>query len=502
MRAHLGTRWQELDHGRRIALVALVTLAIALGAGVFWWAGQPRFVVAYTDLNPQEAGRITSRLRDRGVPYRLTSGGTAVMVPLRDLDQVWVELAMEGLPQDGNVGFEVFDRSALGLSDFAEKVNFRRALEGELSRTISRLEAVESARVHLVLPEPRLFTEDQREPSASVLVALRPGATLDTRQVRGLVHLVSSAVEGLHPDNVTVMDRSGRLLTSPDTALLGGAASLAQVELVRAYEQRIEGQVDRLLAAVLGPGRAAVSVTAELDFDRLETRVERATPSGEGGTVVSSREVTETFQGEQSTPGGVPGVESNIPGISDGATFTGPVQYQRTETLANVEPGRTVEHLVRTPGAVKRLSVAVAVDMPEATPAQLQELTRLVSTAAGVDTRRGDRVELRAMPFDRSLLEQETERLQELLAQEQQQRYLRYGIHPGGAVPGVARPPLGARPRRARGGAGGGALPARTPGRHPAHFGAAAARGALHPKPARGPSGPGAPRPPRLGGPQ
>jgi len=344
-------RWQGLQ--QRVVLAAIATFVLVVGLALFWLARQPEYVPAFTGLNPSEAGQMIEKLDSAGTPYRLGAGGASVLVPLQDVDKVRINLAMEGLPADNNVGLEIFDRNSFGLSPFAEKVNFQRAMEGELARSIKSFFF--------------FFLDNQQNATASVLLTLRPGAVPDGKTIRGIVHLVSSAIEGLDPSYVAVVDQYGRLLASgsgDDTLTTQG---LDQIELVKTYENSLETQVSNMLTTVLGPGKATVSVKADMNFDQLETTIERGTGSGaqsQGGSLVTTRTTTEVYTGTQATSiGGAPGVESNVStGTLPFAVPDGAGSYFKTDQATTYQPDRTVEHIVRAPGSISRLSVAVAVD--------------------------------------------------------------------------------------------------------------------------------------------
>ncbi len=423
-------RWQGLQ--QRVVLAAIATFVLVVGLALFWLARQPEYVPAFTGLNPSEAGQMIEKLDSAGTPYRLGAGGASVLVPLQDVDKVRINLAMEGLPADNNVGLEIFDRNSFGLSPFAEKVNFQRAMEGELARSIKSLNNVADARVHLVVPEQTLFLDNQQNATASVLLTLRPGAVPDGKTIRGIVHLVSSAIEGLDPSYVAVVDQYGRLLASgsgDDTLTTQG---LDQIELVKAYENSLETQVSNMLTTVLGPGKATVSVKADMNFDQLETTIERGTGSGaqsQGGSLVTTRTTTEVYTGTQATSiGGAPGVESNVStGTLPFAVPDGAGSYFKTDQATTYQPDRTVEHIVRAPGSISRLSVAVAVDNTDSKIA-VADIQKMVSAATGIITSRGDAITVQAFPFNRSLETQQSQETLTLAKQQTQQRYVQYGI--------------------------------------------------------------------------
>jgi flagellar M-ring protein FliF len=298
------------------------------------------------------------------------------------VNEVRLLAAAAGLPQRGSgVGMELFNQPHLGMTEFAEKVNYQRALEAELARSIMRLDAVESARVHLVLPQPTLFLAQQREPTASVVLSLKPGRRLDPAQVTGITQLVASSVEGLKPENVNVLDSNGALLSER-----GGPADPARQtgtrqDVQRVLEQRIETEVTRLLGRVVGPDKAIVRVSADLNWDQYEANSETFSPEGRPPQVRSQREQREVQI----------------------QAATGDSRAERQDTQTNYELSKTVEKLVRAPGGIRRLSVAVAIDSAAITdPQQADALSRLVATAAGLDTARGDVVTFTSLPFSQT----------------------------------------------------------------------------------------------------
>jgi flagellar M-ring protein FliF len=333
-----------------------------------------------------------------------------------------LKLAGLGLPRGGGVGFEIFDTTKFGMTDFTQKVNYKRALEGELQRTISSLTEIESCRVHIVMPEPELFTEKEKPTTASVVLELKPETPLKRDQVRGIVNLVAAGVEGLKPENVNVVDSHGNILSafileeaaenSPEALASGTAVltqqaklTLHQMEVQRNYEKDLEKKVTGMLTKVLGNSRFAVSVSAEINFDKTENQSETFEPVVDGqGVVRSSQTKKEQYVGDGGFPanvvGGVPGTDSNIPGYQ--AVEGTNAQFSREEAITNYEINRTVRHNVEAPGAPKRISVAVFVD--DLQPQQVSAIKSAVVAAAGLDLNRGDQVAVENMPFDKTQL--------------------------------------------------------------------------------------------------
>ncbi|MFH1144401.1 MAG: flagellar basal-body MS-ring/collar protein FliF [Candidatus Eisenbacteria bacterium] len=374
--------WQRLPGSQRLFLGVLAGALVVVVVFVALWAGRQEYGVLYANLEGEDAGAIVDRLQSQDIPYKLTEGGRTIMVPRTQVYEQRLGLASAGLPQASGQGYELLDGNRMGWTDFVQKLQFRRALEGEIARTIQSLEAVLQARVHIVTPEPSLFVEEEREPTASVMLKVRPGARLQEDEVNGVVHLVAAAVEGLQPENVTVLDTSGRLLSgnAGDGGLLG--VTTDQLDLVRMVEEGLARKAESALETVLGPSRAVVRVSAEMDFERAETTREIYDPEN---PVVRSEQRHE-----------------------ESGSANGTVETSTT----NYEISKTIQHIVDTPGSVRRLSASVFVDgtygtapggertyVPRAAE-EMQKLTALIKTAIGFNTERGDELTVENLAFD------------------------------------------------------------------------------------------------------
>ncbi|MEM6961014.1 MAG: flagellar basal-body MS-ring/collar protein FliF [Myxococcota bacterium] len=390
-------------------LAVILGAAALVGAGVFGFSQvtQPSMGVLFSNLAQDDAARVVERLKALNLPYKLAGGGNTVLIQEDQIHETRLTLAAEGIPRGGNVGFELFDEQRFGESEFSEQVKYHRALEGELARTISSVSGVDSARVHLVLPERSVFTSADTPASASIALQLRPGWQMREDQVRGIVHLVASSVRGLEDESVIIVDGEGRNLTSERNAEEEGTTdALAYRKRVEQAKQRA---VQEILDATLGPGRAVVRVAAEVDFSRQEVMEERYDPQASA---------TRSFQIEEETDGtltreaaGIPGAATNLPGgdpaqsnVERGGT------RRRTETR-NFEPSKTVRRTARPIGRIQRLTVAIMVDgtwedgedeSRSFTPRSEDELQRIQSiagSAVGADADRGDTVTVQCMPF-------------------------------------------------------------------------------------------------------
>ncbi|HEX8164987.1 MAG TPA: flagellar basal-body MS-ring/collar protein FliF [Beijerinckiaceae bacterium] len=388
----------------RIAAMGVVTLAlVGFFAFVIMRVSQPAMGVLYADLSMQDASAVMKDLDARGVRYETRGDGQTILAPRAELSRIRMELAGKGLPVGGGVGYEIFDKGdAFSSTSFVQGINHLRALEGELSRTIRTIGRVEAARVHLVMPERRLFERDREPPRASIVLKLR--GELEAAQVRAVRHLVASAVEGLKPERVSIVDERGRLLADGAQSDTGGAAT---DERQASLERRLKVQVEDIVAGVVGPGRARVQVTAELDLNRIESRSESFDPESR---VVRS---TQTRSESQATSGsdGPVSVGRDLPGGAQGGGGSSRDASNKNEEIVNYDISRTTRTEVIEGGRVKRLSVAVALDGVYARaangetayqprpPEEIDRIAALVRTAVGFDKNRGDQLEVVNLRF-------------------------------------------------------------------------------------------------------
>ncbi len=397
--------WGALSNTQRFVTTVFIAVSIVLLLIVSMLATKPKMAVLFSGLESNDAGSIVSKLQEQNVPYELTNGGSVIKVPAKDVHEMRLAMATEGLPQGGTVGFELFDKSSFGLTQFSQRLNYQRALQGELSRTISQLDKVEQARVHLNIPEKRLFDRQESKPSASVVVKLRAGSDLGSEQVAGIVHLVAAAVEGLEAKNVSLVDTAGNVLSEPtdDATGVDPRLSASQLQLRRSYEQQVQKDLQTMLERVLGANKAVVRVSAKMNFDRSETASEVYQPGGGGRGVLESEEHTQETYG--AGPGGTPStVAANLP---TGAKGNG---YVRVETNSKYQVSKTTEHIVRSPGYVEQISVAVMLD-EKVEAARIPSVRNAVQAAIGADPARGDRVIVESVPFDNSAVEKEEKAL-------------------------------------------------------------------------------------------
>jgi len=390
--------WRQASPSQRAGLAAVALICIGLLALTVALARRPRFAVLYARLSEEDAAKVVGRLREMKAPYRVAPGGT-VEAPAERIAELRLDLAADGLPTGGQAGFELFDRTRVGISEFGERLNYQRALQGELARTIAHLAPVEHARVHVTLPRERLYAREQERATASVVLGLRGGAALTPAQVRSIVHLVSGAVEGLEPDSVTILDTEGRLLSSAEGG--GLAAASTHLQLQRDYERQVEHAVQSMLDGVLGAGLSVVRASASLNFDQVERESETYEPAEAGvGVVVSRRETRESYRGRGSLRAvGVPGVSSNVGDLRPGAAGDGAAdEYEHSELTEQYLVSREVQRTLRPPGQVERLSLSVFIS-EDADLGPVADLEGAVVAAAGLDPARGDRVVVTRLPF-------------------------------------------------------------------------------------------------------
>lgn len=369
------------------------------------WSGNIQYQSLFSQLDPKDADAIIKKLDEAGIPYKLTDGGRTILVPADKVHKTRLEMAGAGLPSQGIVGFEIFDQSKFGTTDFERRVNFYRALSGELSRSIQAMDAVDFAKVQITAPKDSLFIEEAKPAEASVLLKLKPGYRLKESQVRAITNLVASSVPELEPEKVTIVDTAGNLLTGSFASKSHYSTQLTfnQFEIQRKFEEALKSDLKALLTKVLGPDNFTVQVKAKLNFDQREVESKEYTPVvGDEGIVRSQQEQHEKYQGMEAGAQGVPGTTSNIPQYQMRREGSEGGSYESSDVITNYEINEKIERHVYAPGEVERLSVAVIVNdllQPEA----LQKIKDVVHAAIGYDTERGDKVTVTSLAFDNTL---------------------------------------------------------------------------------------------------
>ncbi|MDQ8021159.1 MAG: flagellar basal-body MS-ring/collar protein FliF [Moraxellaceae bacterium] len=407
----MADNFNKLTPRQRMAGAVALALAVALLVGVWLWSRQPQYSVLFSNLAEKDGGAIVTSLQAQNVPYRVEANGATILVPSDRANELRLLLASQGLPKGGLVGFELMEGQKLGISQFHEQINYQRGLEGELARTIQSLAAVGGARVHLAIPKQTAFLRDEEKPTASVVVNLHPGRNLEPAQVAGIVHLVSSSVPKLAAEAVSVIDQRGNLLTQKRDARLA-ALDPTQLQYVEEVEAAYIKRVQNILMPLLGEPNFRVQVAADVDFDATEQTSETYGPNPPPNTAIRSQQTVDN-QTNQPPAAGVPGALSNQPPVPATAPITtpqvppgsasGPVPLTTNKSATtNYELDKTIQHVRRSLGNVKRLSVAVVVNhksernprgdvqMTPLPEAELQRITALVREAVGFSEQRGD----------------------------------------------------------------------------------------------------------------
>ncbi len=387
--SQLGVALKKLTFKQKVGISVSVLVSVAALIWLIAWANRPTYSILFSNLEPADASKIVDKLKQQSVSYQIGDNGRAILVPKDRVYELRLQMAGQGLPQSSVVGYEIFDKPSFGMTDFTEKLNYKRALEGELEKTILQLDEVEGARVHIVIPEKALFESEQNKTTASVFVKLKDGTQLSPGEIRGVQRLIASSVEGLEPNDVTIVDSKGNLLSKKTNEL--DAMTAAQYDLQSKVESYLSTKAQTMLDAVLGPGNAIVRVSADLDF----THVEKTTEQYDPNTVVLSEQ---TNQERTSVPGDT----------SSSASIN-------TNTVTNYDVGKSVERVIGTEGDVKKLSVAVLVNgkyteidkngekTVQYTPRsndEMAQLTDIVKKAVGFDSQRGDEVSVVNIPFE------------------------------------------------------------------------------------------------------
>ncbi|HHT8826846.1 TPA: flagellar basal-body MS-ring/collar protein FliF [Yersinia enterocolitica] len=421
------TTLTRLRANPKIPLLIAAAAAVAILVALMLWAKSPDYRVLYRNLNDRDGGDIVTQLTQLNIPYRFADNGGALLIPADKVHETRLRLAQQGLPKGGAVGFELLDQEKFGISQFSEQVNYQRALEGELARTIGTLGPVLNVRVHLAMPKPSLFVREQKSPTASVTLALQPGRALDDGQINAIVYMVSSSVAGLPPANVTVVDQTGRLLTQSDSA--GRDLNAAQLKFTNEVENRFQRRIETILAPMVGSGNVHAQVTAQVDFASREQTDEEYKPNQAANQgAVRSQQVSTSEQLGGTNVGGVPGALSNQPSATpvapievpqatpaagagaaaNAAKQTATSSNSRHDQTTNFEVDRTIRHTQQQAGMVQRLSVAVVVNYgsdkagkPIAlSKDQLAQVESLTREAMGFSTVRGDTLNVVNTPFN------------------------------------------------------------------------------------------------------
>ncbi len=397
--------WATLRLWQKASLFFAAFLVLGLLALTVFWVGRVTYEPLFAGLEVEDQSAIVAYLRENKIPYQLDPEANAILLPRGQVYETRLSLASAGLPKGGSTGFEIFDDSKMGMSEFQQRITYVRALEGELQRTIGWMNTIDSARVSIVIPEQRLFLEQQQPSTASVLLRLKSGAQLGARQVKAIVHLVSGSVDGLKPENVTVVDTSGRILSDMLLDDLfpqpgpGDTVTSVQRELERQHERELENKARDMLGQVFGPGKVVVRVKVDLDFDKKTRSSKQFFPNPETGQGVprSTQKTDESYAGQVPPPSGAPGTTTNIPGYAVN-TQNANSEYNKTDSTTNYEITTQENSEIVTPGSIKRLTASVLVD-GELDETRLAELKEVISSAIGYSETRGDSLVVKSMKF-------------------------------------------------------------------------------------------------------
>lgn len=395
------TFWGNLSSPQKIITVLAPLLVAGMLIYLILWAGRPQYIPIFTKLSDTDAGAITTKLQDMKADYKLADNGSTIMVPQQTSADIRLQLASAGLPQQSKFSFDNLDTMRLGETDSDRKLRYVLGLQNELENTLKTLSGVEEARVHIVMPEQSLFIESQKSATAAVTLKLAPHTTLVEDQVRAIANLLSGSVEGLLPENVTIVDTGGNVVSdmlrkSDDPEKL----TVTQYQLKQTVEEDTRKSVQSMLDRVLGSGKAVVRISAVLDFDQKKIIKQINGP----GAVVSDQSSNETTTNGTEAAGGTPGLPANGAPTYPVNTNVNSTSTKNTNTT-NYQVDTTQEEQVISPGSVKRLSVSVMADADTVTQDQLNQIKTIVASAAGVDAMRGDDIQVEAIPFNKTDLQ-------------------------------------------------------------------------------------------------
>jgi flagellar M-ring protein FliF len=415
--AQIKTIYAGLNNVKKITLFSVIGGVVIGLAAIIVLSGRPDYQILFSGLSAEDSGAMITQLKAKKIPYRISSNGGAILIPKEIVYETRMELASQGLPQGGGVGFEIFDNSKLGMTEFVQNVNYQRAIQGELSRTINRFEEIESSRVHLVMPPRSLFIENEEPARASVVIKLRPKKTLSPEQIQGIIHLISSSVAGLKPENVTIVDSMGNQIGAKKQKTDFESVRAEQHAFQEKVEQTLETRVKTMLENALGPNKAIVRLSSSMDFKKLEKTEEKYYPENK---VVRSEQISnETSTKPEKTAMGVPGstaavAEKTQQAMSD--AISGNTVFQKQHQTTNYEIGKSTSHTVEPIGQIASISVAVLVDgayktvvdedgkskaeyVPR-TPEEIAKIKSIVMRAVNYTASRGDEVEVVNIPFE------------------------------------------------------------------------------------------------------
>lgn len=411
-----------LSAGKQLLIAMVALLSAGAFAILILVANRTDYRPLFTNLTSEDAGEIVKKLKDSKTPYQITADGKGVLVPSDKVYELRLTLASEGIPQGGGVGFEIFDRKNFGMTEFVQKLNYQRALQGELSRTIAQLTGVEQARVHLVIPEKSLFKDGEKPATASIVLKMKSNKALKESEVQGVVHLVAASIEGMDPEHVTVLDSRGKILSKGSSGDQASRMTSSMQETQRAYEKNAEERIQTLLDRIVGGGKTVARVTAAFDFKQVERMEEKFDPES---IAVRSEQRSEEKGATTTSGGGVPGVQTNLGRTAPTGASSSGGGTKNDETI-NYEVSKSTSKIIEPVGSLSKISVAVLVDgkyeAPAAAPAtaaatpaklaqetkpkyiprtpeELQKIETLIKSAVGFNAERGDQLSVQNIPF-------------------------------------------------------------------------------------------------------
>ncbi|AHF07789.1 flagellar basal-body MS-ring/collar protein FliF [Desulfitobacterium metallireducens] len=417
--------WGKLSRPQKIiTVIAPLIVTVAL-VSLILWAGRPQYVALFSNLADTDAGAITTKLKDLKVNYQLANNGTTIMVPQSQASEVRLELANAGLPQGSKFSFDYLNSVRLGETDADRKIRYVLGLQTELETTLKTLAGVEDARVHIVMPDPSLFADKEKPATAAVTLKVATGTEIADEQVKAIANLLRGSVEGLQPENVTIVDTKGNTLSDvlsseSDPKKL----TVTQLQLQQKVETDLQKSLQSMLDRVFGTGKTVVRANAVLNFDQVSINSTKNGP----GAVVSEKNSTENTA-NNAQGGATPGVTPNVAPGYVGTTANGSTSTSaKTDSTRNYQVDSTQEQRVVAPGSVKRLSVSIMADSDVVTNAQLAQIQTVVASASGIDLTRGDQIEVAALPFDKTGIDQEQQQRDAAARNQQLLRYVELGI--------------------------------------------------------------------------
>ena len=406
LRENINNFADHLNFRQKLMIIISFIFLFSILLVLFVWSSKPNYVPLFSNLSQKSAGEIVSKLQELKIEYRVSEAGNTILVPSSDVHELRMSLAKEGLPEEGSIGYELFDRSNLGMTDFVQKLNYRRALEGELSKTIQQIKTVKSARVHIVLPEKALFSEDQKKTTASIILSIKGNFNIGVDNVQAIVHLVASSVEGLAPEHVTVIDTRGKVLSNNSGSSDLMALSSNQMQIRKKIEDYLSKKAQGMLNSIIGPGNSVVQISADLNFKQVEKTIEYYDPDN---TVIRSEQISESQ-------------EQNTSGAASVTQTTSGGNASTSETVTNYDINKTIQHVVEEVGNIKKLSIGVIINnkpkvvevdgekqlkFEKRDDMEMKTLTDFVKNGVGFNLQRGDEISVQSLDFTSPMLEQE-----------------------------------------------------------------------------------------------